>query len=52
MIRDYEDLDDLLELLRRVTFNVAVANADAHAKNLPFVHYSQDVSVALPLSMT
>jgi serine/threonine protein kinase HipA of HipAB toxin-antitoxin module len=35
MIRDYEDLDDLLELLRRVTFNVAVANADAHAKNLP-----------------
>lgn len=47
MIRDYGDLDDLLELLRRVTFNVAVANADAHAKNLSFLHYSQDVSVRL-----
>jgi serine/threonine-protein kinase HipA len=47
MIRDYGDLDDLVELLRRVTFNVALANADAHAKNLSFVHDSQDVSVRL-----
>jgi len=47
MIRDYGHLDDLLELLRRVTFNVAVANADAHAKNLSFFHYIQDVSVRL-----
>jgi serine/threonine-protein kinase HipA len=47
MIRDYGDLDDLVELLRRVTFNVALANADAQAKNLSFVHDSQDVSVRL-----
>jgi serine/threonine-protein kinase HipA len=47
MIRDYGDPDDLLELLRRATFNVAVANADAHAKNLSFLHCSQDVSVRL-----
>jgi serine/threonine-protein kinase HipA len=47
IIRDYGDPDDLIELLRRVTFNVAVANADSHAKNLSFLHNSQDISVHL-----
>ena len=47
IIRDFGDPDDLLGLLRRVTFNVAVANADGHAKNLAFLHDSQDGSVRL-----
>jgi serine/threonine-protein kinase HipA len=47
IIRDYGEPDDVLELLRRVTFNVAVANADAHAKNFSFLHGSQDVNVRL-----
>jgi serine/threonine-protein kinase HipA len=47
IIRDYGEPDDVLELLRRATFNVAVANTDAHAKNFSFLHGNQDVNVRL-----
>jgi serine/threonine-protein kinase HipA len=47
IIRDYGDPDDVLDLLRRATFNVAVGNADAHAKNFSFLHDSQDVNIRL-----
>jgi hypothetical protein len=47
IIRDYGDSDDVVDLLRRAAFNVAVANADAHAKNSSFLHDGQDVNVRL-----
>jgi serine/threonine-protein kinase HipA len=47
MIRNYGPPDDVLELLRRATLNVAIANADAHTKNFSFLHDSQDVNFRL-----
>ena len=38
VLRDFGTIDDLPELLRRVTFNVVVGNADAHAKNFSVLH--------------
>jgi serine/threonine-protein kinase HipA len=47
IISDFGDTTDLLELLRRVVFNVAVGNADAHGKNFSFLHAPDDVAVRL-----
>jgi serine/threonine-protein kinase HipA len=38
VIRDFGYPPDLRDLLARVAFNVAVGNADAHAKNTSFLH--------------
>lgn len=38
VLRDFGPVDDLPELLRRVTFNVVIGNADAHAKNFSVLH--------------
>lgn len=38
VIRDFGDPGDVTSLLRRTTFNVAVGNADAHAKNFSVLH--------------
>jgi serine/threonine-protein kinase HipA len=38
VIRDFGDPRDVTSLLRRTTFNMAVGNADAHAKNFSFLH--------------
>ncbi|MDX6310139.1 MAG: HipA-like C-terminal domain, partial [Nocardioidaceae bacterium] len=38
MLRDFGTVDDLPELLRRVTLNVVIGNADAHAKNFSVLH--------------
>ncbi len=47
ILRDYGAVRALEELLRRVTFNVGVGNADAHAKNFSFLHDSGDCSLEL-----
>jgi serine/threonine-protein kinase HipA len=33
LLRNFGDPRDVTQLLRRTTFNLAVGNADAHAKN-------------------
>ena len=38
VIRDFGDPRDVMGLLRRTTFNMAVGNADAHAKNFSVLH--------------
>ena len=38
VIRDFGDPRDVTSLLRRTTFNMAVGNADAHAKNFSVLH--------------
>jgi serine/threonine-protein kinase HipA len=38
VIRDFGDPRDVTGLLRRTTFNMAVGNADAHAKNFSLLH--------------
>jgi serine/threonine-protein kinase HipA len=38
IIRNFGDPSDVTSLLRRTTFNVAVGNADAHAKNFSVLH--------------
>jgi serine/threonine-protein kinase HipA len=47
ILRDFGDLRDLTTLLRRTTFNVAVGNADAHAKNLSLLHDSDSPTIRL-----
>jgi serine/threonine-protein kinase HipA len=47
VIRDFGVLPDLRGLLRRVAFNSAIGNADAHAKNTSFLHLSDAVAVQL-----
>ncbi len=40
VIRNFGDPRDVTSLLRRTTFNMAVGNADAHAKNFSLLHES------------
>jgi serine/threonine-protein kinase HipA len=47
IIRNFGDPRDTADLLRRVVFNVAVGNADAHAKNFSFLHPPGDPAVQL-----
>ena len=47
VVRDYGGVGALEELLRRVTFNVGIGNADAHAKNFSFLHGPNDHSLEL-----
>jgi serine/threonine-protein kinase HipA len=46
-VRDFGDLRDVTSLLRRTTFNMAVGNADAHAKNFSILHEADDPIVKL-----
>jgi serine/threonine-protein kinase HipA len=46
-IRNFGDPHDLAELLRRATFNMAVGNAVAHAKNFSLLHGTDDPIVRL-----
>jgi serine/threonine-protein kinase HipA len=47
ILRDHGDVGAMRELLQRVAFNVAIGNADAHAKNFSFLHDADDLSIAL-----
>jgi serine/threonine-protein kinase HipA len=47
VIRDFGDPRDLTGLLRRTTFNMAVGNADAHAKNFSLLHEPDAQAVRL-----
>lgn len=47
ILKDYGDADSLRELLRRVTFNAAIGNADAHAKNFSILHELNNPSIVL-----
>ena len=47
VIRDFGDPRDVTSLLRRTTFNLAVGNADAHAKNFSILHEPGVPAVAL-----
>ena len=47
VIRNFGDPHDVAELLRRATFNMAVGNADAHAKNFSLLHGADDPIVRL-----
>jgi serine/threonine-protein kinase HipA len=38
LLRDFGDPGDVTNLLRHTTFNMAVGNADAHAKNFSVLH--------------
>jgi serine/threonine-protein kinase HipA len=38
VLRDFGDPADVITLLRRTAFNMAVGNADAHAKNFSLLH--------------
>jgi serine/threonine-protein kinase HipA len=47
VIRNYGDPREVTHLLRRTTFNMAVGNADAHAKNFSLLHDSDGPAVRL-----
>jgi len=47
VLRDHGDVDSMRELLQRVAYNVAVGNADAHAKNFSFLHSPDGLSITL-----
>jgi serine/threonine-protein kinase HipA len=47
VLRNFGDPRDVTALLRRMTFNMAVGNADAHAKNTSFLHEKDSPTVKL-----
>jgi serine/threonine-protein kinase HipA len=47
VIRNFGDPRDVTGLLRRTTFNMAVGNADAHAKNFSILHEQGEPAVRL-----
>lgn len=47
LLRNFGEVDSLEQLLARVTFNMAIGNADAHAKNFSILHDRVDPTVAL-----
>jgi serine/threonine-protein kinase HipA len=47
LLRDYGDPADVTRLLRGTTFNMAVGNADAHAKNFSILHDTDNPAISL-----
>ena len=47
VLRNFGDPRDVTSLLRRTTFNMAVGNADAHAKNFSLLHERDSPTVTL-----
>jgi len=47
LLRNFGDPRDVTTLLRRTTFNMAVGNADAHAKNFSLLHEADGSTVRL-----
>jgi len=47
LLRSYGDPADVTWLLRRTAFNMAVGNADAHAKNFSILHDRDDPAISL-----
>ncbi|HEY2577123.1 MAG TPA: HipA domain-containing protein [Streptosporangiaceae bacterium] len=47
LLRDFGDPGDVPNLLRRTTFNMAVGNADAHAKNFSVLHDRDSPAIRL-----
>jgi serine/threonine-protein kinase HipA len=47
VLHSYGTVDSLKELLARITFNVAIGNADAHAKNFSILHAPADPTVVI-----
>lgn len=47
LLRNFGDPRDVTHLLRRTTFNLAVGNADAHAKNLSVLHAADSQAIGL-----
>jgi serine/threonine-protein kinase HipA len=47
LLQAHGEVNATVELLRRVAFNVAIGNADAHAKNFSFLHDASDPTVRL-----
>lgn len=47
VLRNFGDPRDVINLLRRTTFNMAVGNADAHAKNFSLLHEPDSPAVRL-----
>jgi serine/threonine-protein kinase HipA len=47
LLRNFGDPRDVTHLLRRTTFNMAVGNADAHAKNFSVLHGAESPAIGL-----
>jgi serine/threonine-protein kinase HipA len=47
LLRDFGDPRDVTSLLRRTTLNMAVGNADAHAKNFSVLHDRDNPAIGL-----
>jgi serine/threonine-protein kinase HipA len=47
LVRNFGDPRDVTVLLRRTTFNMAVGNADAHAKNFSVLHEPDGTAIRL-----
>ena len=47
LVRNFGDPGDVTSLLRRTTFNMAVGNADAHAKNFSVLHEPDSTAIRL-----
>ena len=47
MLRDFGDPADVITLLRRTAFSMAVGNADAHAKNFSVLHEPDSSIISL-----
>jgi serine/threonine-protein kinase HipA len=47
LLRNFGDPREVISLLRRTTFNMAVGNADAHAKNFSVLHEPDNPTIRL-----
>ena len=47
VLRDFGDPGDVMSLLRRTAFNMAIGNADAHAKNFSVLHQPGPTAIKL-----
>ena len=47
LLRNFGDPRDVTDLLRRTTFNMAIGNADAHAKNFSVLHEPDTPTISL-----
>jgi serine/threonine-protein kinase HipA len=47
LLRNYGDPAEVTQLLHRTTFNMAVGNADAHAKNFSVLHDADNPAISL-----
>lgn len=47
VVNEFGNPDDIDEMLRRTVLQVAIGNADAHSKNIAFLHHPDDIGIRI-----